>query len=52
MSSGREFHNFGASKKKAVHPKFSVLAFLGQSSERDADLKVRDGGYISIKGFR
>ena len=52
MSSGREFHNFGATKEKALHPKFSVLAFWGQTSEHDADLKVRDGWYISIKGFR
>ena len=52
MSSGREFHNFGATKEKALHPKFSVLAFWGKTSERDADLKVRDGWYISIKGFR
>ena len=43
MSSGREFHNFIATKEKALHPKFSVLAFGGQSNERDTDLKVRDG---------
>ena len=52
ISSGREFHNFGAIKEKALPPWFSVSAFWGQSSESDADLKVRDGWYISIKGFR
>ena len=50
MSSG--IHNFGAKKEKALHPQFSVLAFWGQNSERDTDLKVCDGWYISIKGFR
>ena len=42
------FHNFGATKEKALHLKFSVLAFWGQRSERDPDLKVCDGWYSTI----
>ena len=51
MSSGREFHNFGATKKNLYTRSFQ-LAFWGQSSEHNDDLKVRDGCCISIKGLR